>query len=241
MGESSGTWAAESEGRAVRPKISVVTLTNGTRPTMLARAFRCVAASTYPNIEHIVFDAAPYAGRTIGYIRNIANATTHGELIAHADDDDWSHPLRLEEQMALLEANSWACVGYLELLFWDTRWHSKPELRSAQAPLPGEAWIYRNYGSGLSVGASFLYRRHLWEACPFGDHPHEDRRWWSENRRVNQNSLATSAVFSPNPRMVCGIHGGNTEAYDRAVMLKGSQVWRRAPAWDKYCALVMTT
>ena len=28
--------------------------------------------------------------------------------------------------------------------------------------------------------------------------------------------------------MVCGIHGGNTEGYDRAAMLRNPDVWRRA-------------
>jgi hypothetical protein len=164
---------------------------------MLARATACFKASTYPNTEHIVFDAAPYAGRTIGYIRNIANACATGELIAHADDDDIFHPRRIEEQVALLLASGKQCVGFRELLFWDTRDACPPDCEEEFGHVEhsaGEAWLYRNPGLGLCAGGTLLYRRELWEQCPFGDHPHEDRRWWSDNPAVSRGYLDASAI-----------------------------------------------
>lgn len=205
-------------------RVSVVTLNNGSRPEMLARAIACVGASTYQEIEHIVFDSSPYKGRTIGYIRNIANACATGELIAHADDDDTFHPDRLAEQVALMEFTGKQCVGYRELLFWDTR----------MASIWDEAWHYRYDDPRYAVGASLLYRRDLWERQPFDDAPHEDRRWLATSA-VSATSWGVSAM-SAEPRMVCGIHGSNTEAYDRAVMRRDFACWRRAPEWDKYCA-----
>ena len=239
-------------------KVSVVTLTNGTRPAMLARAIRCVVASTHPDIEHIVFDAAPYAGRTIGYIRNIANSCAAGELIAHFDDDDWSYPRRIEEQVALLQASGKQCVGFRELLFWDTRCEACDPIDTATGASlhaencpPGEAWLYRNDDPRWVAGASMLYTREAWEACPFDDAPHEDQRWWMKNAnkcvgisaidstRLEEfqsgDQIQRDAAGDMDPRMICGIHGGNTETYDRAAMLAGSQVWRSAPEWDKYC------
>jgi len=107
---------------------------------MLARCVACFKKSTYLSAEHIVFDTSPYAGETIGYIRNIVNACAKGELIA------WKTQIE--------------CLG--------------------------------------------------------------------------------------EPRMICGIHGipgipgsGNTETYDRSVMSKETDVWRRSPEWDSYCARVM--
>jgi hypothetical protein len=224
---------------------------------MLARCVACFKKSTYLSAEHIVFDTSPYAGETIGYIRNIVNACAKGELIAHADDDDIFHPRRLEEQVALLVASGKQCVGYRELLFWDTR-------------LPrGEAWIYRNPDPRWAAGASWLYRRELWEQQPFEDAPHEDQRWWL-TPLVSRNCIGISAAIGyirnianacakgeliawktqieclGEPRMICGIHGipgipgsGNTETYDRSVMSKETDVWRRSPEWDSYCARVM--
>ena len=173
-------------------------------------------------------------GETIGALRNAANWCASAikqygaaDLIAHFDSDDWSHPSRLQEQVALLEESGKMCVGYGELLFWDTR------------PLAqrGEAWIYHNHDPRWAAGASFLYRRELWEQQPFPDVPHEDQRWWC-TPLVSSNCVATS-ITKGQPRMICGIHGSNTENYDRSSMERAKDTWRRAPEYDEYCSVKM--
>ena len=103
----------------------------------------------------------------------------------------------------------------------------------------GEAWIYRNDEPRFACGASYMYTRALWEQQPFPDAPHEDRRWWLTPLVSNACVGANSVEPMIEPRMVCGIHGGNTESYDRAAMAKATDVWRRAPEFDSYCAGVM--
>lgn len=284
-----------TEGPAVSPTVCCVMLVNG-REAMVRRAIASFRAQTYERKRLLIWDSSPGLthdhedeqerifhmpaplpiAATIGALRNEANrfaclAGDEGELIAHWDSDDWSHPRRLEEQVALLEASSKMCVGYRELLFWDTRGKidtSRPNWMAVGTM--GEAWIYRNHQANWAAGASLLYRRELWEQQPFDDAPHEDQRWMM-TPAVSVQCLGISSVAIPSmrrevietgeseifstfqpgalhiedggmacePRMVCGIHGSNSEAYDRRVMLTNPDVWRRAPEFDEYCERVM--
>lgn len=64
---------------------------------------------------------------TIGSLRNEANAMAcpnvqipgvEFDIIIHFDDDDYSHPNRIAEQVALLQSSGAEAVGYREMLFW---------------------------------------------------------------------------------------------------------------------------
>ena len=211
------------------------------------------------------------ARKTIGYLRNCANRAaieSGADLIAHWDSDDWSHPRRLEEQVALIESSGKMCVGYRELLFWDTRNESRKTVPTGEeipGPLgmhpvfgfaPGEAWLYHNPEPRWATGASFLYRRELWEQQPFNDAPHEDQRWRC-TPLVSRNCVGVSSVWtsppseltvqSPiypfdqpldEPRMIAEIHGGNTEDITPEILATSPQ-WKRAADYDEYCAEVM--
>ena len=182
--------------------------------------------------------------KTIGALRNFAGIGAQAmscDLIAHFDSDDISHARRLEEQVALLEASGKMCVGFRELLFWDTRW---ADLGSPYADPTNKAWLYRNHQANWAAGASLMYARSLWERQPFDDAPHEDTRWM-RTEMVSRECVSVSSLKDPlgdplqtatkcGPRMICGIHTSNTEGYDRAVMLRNPDLWRRAPEWDKY-------
>jgi cellulose synthase/poly-beta-1,6-N-acetylglucosamine synthase-like glycosyltransferase len=260
------------------PTVCCVMLVNG-RDAMIKRAIASFRAQTYDVVSRwllilntgekpcsldgsdaeneIEFRCRHHNGKTIGALRNIANACSSSvDLIAHWDSDDWSHPRRLEEEVALLEATGKQLVGYRELLFWDTRTKVSlkdvPSGRYLTAHHDGEAWLYRNPDPRWVCGASMLYRREAWEECPFDDAPHEDQRWWLKNaeRCIGVSALQSSNVDADDcslsePRMICGIHGvqgkgGNTEAYRREDMLSGGGgVWQRAPQWDSRAGKVM--
>jgi len=274
-----------------QPTVCCVLLVNG-REAMVRRAIASFRAQTYEKKKLVIWDtgdkpalslgewdpemwyAREPAFNTIGALRNEANsvATQFGaDLIAHFDSDDVSHPLRLEEQVALLEASGKLMVGYNELLFWDTRYCDgcgKPLRECRCVPNQGASWLYSNPNASWCCDASRLYRRELWERNPFPDAPHGDQRWWAEHPEVHQNTLGVSALTVPvceresietgespmyqtfrpgelrvrsgsqhcDPRLVCEIHGSNMEAYKREVMLRGGQVWKRAPEFDQHCA-----
>lgn len=218
--------------------VCAVMLVNG-RAEMVRRACVSYLAQAYPNKSLLVLDTGTprqhitvpnvytatypeWAGKTIGELRNLANERVRADVIAHWDSDDWFDPRRLEEQVALLQSTGKACVGYRELLFWDTR-------RDA-----GESWVYRHPDPRWCAGASFLYRRRFWVARPFDDAPHEDQRWWMQHA---EQFVGCSSLIQGGPRMIAHIHGANTETIPRKVLqASGGGVWRRAPEWDEYCA-----
>ena len=57
-----------------QPKVSVVMLMSPGREAMQCRALRAIKEQTYQNIEVVVFDTSHLRGKTIGYMRNVANA-----------------------------------------------------------------------------------------------------------------------------------------------------------------------
>src|SRR5205814_122178 len=115
-----------------------------------------------------------HRGKSIGAIRNLAIKAaceywyTLPDIIVTFDSDDWSHPQRIAEQVALLQASGADCVGYREAVFYDTR--------------PGQfcgAWIYRSLDTSYAIGASLAFHKSTWERVPFPEDatkfPAEDR------------------------------------------------------------------
>jgi glycosyltransferase involved in cell wall biosynthesis len=249
----------------------MVMLTGG-RNEMAKRAIRCFQAQTYqprclliydtgsphmqipayPNVKHIKATRNP--NDKLGDLRNLANAECPPcDVILHLDDDDWSHPLRMGEQIEILlraqeEGEMQACTtlaavatGYNSMLFYDARPGSKTL----------GAWLYKGAPNYL-VGSSLCYWRSAWRAKPFPSlNSGEDTKWQADMRRVAvlsapmrdargialvpQMDMERPPGWDWGPRMVCAIHDSNTASY--AVMRNAK--WNRAEHWDGYCAEVM--
>lgn len=236
-----------------QPTVCAVMLTRE-RPEMMARAVRCFRAQTYPNkrlliaycqmadlpsgwSEGISAQCVQYLNRelTIGKIRNMAVSESvksgSSDIICHWDDDDHSHPRRIEEQVALLQSSGADCVGYNEMLFW-------------REPA-GEAWLYSNADSRYCIGTSLCYWRAAWERRPFADLPKqrggtgEDWEFQRELKRVAISALHERSttegcitIGEYEPRMVATIHAGNTADYSPEHLRKSASNWTRVPGWD---------
>lgn len=136
------------------------------RLRFLPRAIRCFQAQTHSNRELLVLDDGAEGaealipddsriryvrcGRaaSLGAKRNLACELARGEYIAHWDDDDWSHPSRLAQQIA----GGPTVTGYRRMLFWD-----EGKLR---------ARLYTGTPS-YALGTSLVYRRDWWKLHPF--------------------------------------------------------------------------
>jgi hypothetical protein len=128
------------------------------------------------NVEGWDLVLDPPNGRSIGSLRNAAiecsyksdleRGTQH--VIVHWDDDDWSHPNRLEEQVSLLVSSGAQLVGYNDMLYWDT----------ATNPEEPQVWYYTASHPDTCVGTSMCYWRAAWERRPFTTrNTPEDTEW----------------------------------------------------------------
>jgi len=160
-------------------------------------------------------------------------------VIIHWDSDDWSHPERIAEQVAFLQASGKEAVGYREMLFWretkqvlgagvEYSQTAPPRSLGSLALKDGEAWLYSNGNPGYCLGTSLCYWRRVWEKRPFEDLAHgEDYAWLkgvdslgissrSKRSRIMCDSFGgdgpdgSIVVKDGQPRMIASIHGGNT-------------------------------
>lgn len=106
---------------------------------------------------------------SVGTKRNVACENATGSIIAHWDDDDWSSPERLEEQVAALDG--YDVTGYRTMLFHD---------------LVGNCiWYWASKAMDV-CGTSLMYRRAYWENHRFPDKQiAEDVDFNKRCRRVN--------------------------------------------------------
>ncbi len=238
------------------PTVACVLLASG-RPEMVKRAVASFRAQTYKDAYLFVYDTGErpviascggdntdyvhFSDRiscSIGWLRNLANeragAMIGADIICHWDSDDWSHPNRIAEQVALLQSSGAECVGYNEMLFWR-------EFPSADPCYDlDEAWLWRENIKNYAVGTSMMYWRETWERAPFPDYSEgcDDLYWAHGDKKKGIAAVkivSESGVRKFDPRMIASIHGGNTCAKIDAKQ----SAWRRAPEWDSYCREAM--
>jgi glycosyltransferase involved in cell wall biosynthesis len=249
----------------MNPTVCAILLT-ADRPEMTKRTIRCFVAQTYKNKRLLIYDSSKRVsenysygfndmsvlhhlvppGRTIGALRNEANNAAceldvpyKPDIIVHFDSDDWSHPNRINEQVALLQASGADCVGYNEMLFWRIcpRCRGFDDYCADVAPCEtchmkgGEAWLYSLPRSNYALGTSLAYKRSLWERKPFEDTSSgEDLRFITGVNIVSVSSLHQDGE----PRMVASIHGGNTHCKisDQSNEPEHLRQWHRRSDWD---------
>ena len=264
------------------PTVACIMLTRD-RPQMARRAVECFRRQTYGPKVLLIYSAEDFqmkdnrenewivrqkpADRPIGNLRNEANAITGGvpDILCHWDDDDWSHPNRIAEQVALLQSSGADAVGYSDLLFWDTRPRLiNPELRDMDSFEPAnEAWLYSRPTRLNVPGSTLCYWRKTWESKHFPHLPErgnpqsqgEDIAWQAGLKVVAISSVNEFVYLHPDgtfagvwdqsveyddtePRIIASIHGGNTMAFGYA-NVGHVEEFKRAAIWDDYCERVM--
>ena len=247
----------------MNPSVCCVMLT-ADRPELARKAVECFKAQTYDlkrlcvidtgrgpcGLSHLhsyriaIFDcrsAQAHEPRTIGELRNMAGRCVDGaDILIHWDDDDYSHPNRIAEQVALLQDSGAEVVGYNEMLFWRTPQKAAtfPASEAVRGlPLKPEAWLYSNPGPpAYALGTSLCHWRKTWERHHFADETQGVEDHWLREKKlvsISANGEPYSFVeqiethesliyqtFRPGPvhhqtegnepRMIARIHGGNT-------------------------------
>lgn len=168
---------------------------------------RCFLSQTYPNKEVLILadgedvrDLVPNdddsirlvhieEGRTVGEKRNFGVSRACGEIIAHFDDDDWSAPARLADQIERLQRTGKSVTGYSSMFFTDgLRW-----------------WRYEGRNN-YAIGTSLCYRKSWWQDHPFlAMQVGEDGEFVIEARQCQQLETSPAGEI-----MIATIHRGNT-------------------------------
>lgn len=140
------------------------------RRTFIPVALKCYLSQDWPEKELVVIDdgAAQVGGlikdlvpeavyiylaepQVIGTKRNMACEAAHGEVICHFDDDDWSAPGRIRDQVSRLLQSGKQMTGYHSLTYWNgTRAYRYV------APIPQYV-----------VGTTMCYQRNFWVTHSF--------------------------------------------------------------------------
>lgn len=193
------------------PLVSCVMVT-AHRPAWVPKAIACYQAQTYKHRELVIFDNGDISiehlvptgpniryykkGRNtpelrLGTMCNIAIDLANGPIIATWDDDDWSAPGRLVDQVERLEGHDLA--GYNSMYFVDQR--------RARDPL---VWAYTAGRSSYAIGTSQVYWKDVWRARPLAEVDYGYDNVLAEGLKLN-----TPGGFEP-MLMVARIHGNCT-------------------------------
>jgi glycosyltransferase involved in cell wall biosynthesis len=136
----------------------------------------------------------------IGEKRNFGCEQARGEIVAHWDDDDWSAPERLADQVQRIIESGKPVTGYRSMRFTD-----------------GQKWWMYEGSPKYIIGTSLCYRIEWWHTHRFASiQVGEDGRFVDEANSC-QAALTVDAV----DMMWATIHSGNTSPRD-----KGSSNWK---------------
>jgi hypothetical protein len=208
--------------------------------------FGCITVEGRPELKR----------QAIGELRNKSNALAlhhfpDASILIHWDDDDYSHPNRIAEQVSLLQSSGADAVGYQEILFWREPIDCELIVNEQISPMkaPGQAWLYRGENANYPPGTSLCYWRKTWERKPFPATSFGEDLQFCTGLKVCGVSANPIDDYPPmhhneQPRMIARIHAGNTStgyapAKMQAEARKPNPVWRRVPAWDDYCRRTM--
>jgi glycosyltransferase involved in cell wall biosynthesis len=128
------------------------------------------------------------AGLKLGAKRNFANEQATGKIICHFDDDDYSAPGRIADQVQHLASSALPATGYSRMKFTD-----------------GASW-WRYKDPLFPLGTSLCYWKSWWET-----HRFYDVQVGSDTLLIHAAQLAgeVSAVDCGD-MMFARVHGGNT-------------------------------
>ena len=138
----------------------------------------------------------------IGAKRNLGCELASGSIIAHIDDDDYSAPGRLADQVYRLLDSGKSVTGYSSMRFTDGR----------------QWWEYSSTLPGYALGTSLVFCRDWWQSHPFPARQIEEDTDFVMRARAERAIVTADA----GAMMYATIHDGNTSPRQ----LEGSN-WRR--------------
>ena len=127
--------------------------------------------------------------QSIGDKLNLACKLARGDILVRFDDDDWSAPGRITDQVNRL--GKFSISGYNSMIFWD------------QASRQANRYI--SSSPFYSLGTALCFTRAYWQTHPFTCGRSEDAIFIQPARNVRD-----IACVDAGDMMVARIHGSNT-------------------------------
>lgn len=209
--------------RCSAPLVTCLCLTKNRRE-WLPTAIECFERQTYPHRELlIVADSMadiegllPECDRirwiltghaVVGRKRNLGCEAARGEYVAIWDDDDFSAPGRLVDQVNRLERSRRAVTGYRSMKFTDGKnW-----------------WLYPGARVGFVLATSMFFRREWWRTHHFQEiQCHQDEAFATQAASAKQLEVAEDLDL-----MYATCHRGNTSARNM-----NASMWQKLPEYQ---------
>jgi glycosyltransferase involved in cell wall biosynthesis len=193
---------------SVKPLVSLVMPTYN-RARYVPTAIRCFLQQTYLNVELIIVNDGAEEIPVIndlrivymklnqrtptGTKRNLGAENARGEIIANMDDDDWSSPHRIEDEVQRLTRTGKAVTGYNATVVFDE----------------ATGLLYKNMGGPpyFASGTSQCYTKEWWKQHPFPDCSYGEDSVFARTARLADQL----AVADPGHMMVARKHANNTD------------------------------
>jgi glycosyltransferase involved in cell wall biosynthesis len=193
----------------IKPKVSMVMPTYN-RSKYSLTAVRCFMQQVYEgDLELIIvddgtdkLDFSQYDARIrhihlgtrtpTGTKRNIGAQAAFGDIIANLDDDDWSHPYRITDEVRRLLKTGKAVTGYNASIMYD-------EATKQIYKIPGGPPYFAS-------GSSQLYMKSWWDLHPYPDCSFGEDSVFSRTARLADEL----AIAEPGKMMVIRRHSSNT-------------------------------
>lgn len=189
------------------------------RPEWAQRAVECWRSQDYPNKELVILDdldspsfpdgisgkGIEYHAQTSELKMTVAEKLNrlcelaNGDILIRFDDDDYSAPGRIADQVDRLLTSKLGVTGYHSMLFVD----ASGLIRKY------EGLKVRGYGAGpdYALGTSLCFTRAFWEQNRF----HEDKRTRPDNNFVRAARNAQQILnVDAGPLMFARVHDHNT-------------------------------
>ena len=195
----------------ITPRVSVLLCTRNRRE-FAKTAIQCYLEQTYENKELIIVDDGSdsiydlvedmpqvsylwHPAKNLSVKRNAGVRIASGDFICHFDDDDWSGPNRVADQMQAFSIHpEMQIVGYSICYWYDL-------VRKCASQYHGSVW-----------GATLCYRKAFAQAHEWP----EDRSLAEDGPFINEAQLEGKTVgLDAKDNMVCLMHSGNAaRGYD---------------------------
>ncbi len=199
------------------PKVSAI-LPTGYGEKYIKTALHCFLSQTYHDtgklelvvvdnnispILHLLPSNVNYIRcprKPVGALRNIGTQAATGDICINWDEDDWSHPKRVIEQVSRLLESGKQVTGWHSIYFWD------------EVARNGYKYVYEPRGCShppYAMGTSQCYFKSWWAKHKYEEVGIED--WPFSNAALHQGQLDSCdagnlAVMVAHSNSVCHPH-----------------------------------